>query len=129
MLERGPKGRLPLHKSNSKSEMNLCSYEILINFYILFLLRNNSDMSGKRAEAKPAASNASPTTKNLPDASSQRPKPGQGQKKKKRSGKFWKKKLLNMVYCLKFFFETGHYTNFRFIDTFFILLRILIDDR
>ena len=34
-----------------------------------------------------AAANASPSTKVLPDAS-QRAKPGQSQKKKKRSGKF-----------------------------------------
>lgn len=47
-------------------------------------------MSSKKAEAKPvAAANASPTTKNLPDSSaSHRSKPGQAQKKKKRSGKF-----------------------------------------
>lgn len=49
---------------------------------------NKFDMSNVKATAKPAAAASSPTTKTLPAASSQRSKPGQGQKKKKRSGKF-----------------------------------------
>lgn len=67
-------------------------FTILHNLLILHLLTNFvydfSDMSNMKA-AKPVAANASPTTKNLPDSSaSQRSKPGQAQKKKKRSGKF-----------------------------------------
>ncbi|XP_046657297.1 signal recognition particle subunit SRP72-like [Daphnia pulicaria] len=50
---------------------------------------NKFDMSNVKASAKPAAAAASsPTTKSIPAATSQRSKPGQGQKKKKRSGKF-----------------------------------------
>ena len=47
-------------------------------------------MSNMKTSAKPAAATAaaSPSTKALPAATSQRTKPGQAQKKKKRSGKF-----------------------------------------